>query len=583
MSVSIPTLEETDCILLFGYNPAASHPIVARRIVNAKERGAELIVCDPRVIESARIADVYLPLKNGSNVALLNAFAYTIIDEELADWDFIDQHTTGFDAWWEVVQDYAPEDVEEVTGLAAEAIRHAARRYANADTAVIGWGMGVTQQAQGVQTVRALAALAMITGHIGRHASGLAPVRGQNNVQGSCDMGMLPNFYPGYQKVTDPAVREKFAKGWGVPLERLSDHEGYKLTDVGHNVDEGKVHAFYNFGEDPLQTEPDAIELKRQLGDLDLFICQDIFMTQTTMLADVIFPGTSWGEHEGVFTASDRTFQRFTAAVPPKGECKHDWQIFSELSSRMGYPMHYEDTQEIWDEMRGLCPSFYGATYEKMEGTGHAQWPIPTVEHPGTPDMYLGGKFTTPDNRANLMAHTWEPPTELPDEEYPLILCTGREVGHYSCRSMTGNCRALSLLAEEPGELHIHPSDAQARGIRDGELVRAFSRRGEAMSRAVVDERINEGTVYMTYQWWIGKCNNLTLHAVDPRSHTPEDKFSACQVVAIEDQVWAEQHLQELYEALKQDLSDLASVQDVDPVEAARLRAAEAAGEPVLA
>ncbi|HIT51026.1 MAG TPA: molybdopterin-dependent oxidoreductase, partial [Candidatus Aveggerthella excrementigallinarum] len=328
---------------------------------------------------------------------------------------------------------------------------------------------------------------------------------------------------------------------------------------------EGKVHAFYNFGEDPLQTEPDAQDLKRQLQGLDLLICQDIFMTQTCMIADVIFPGTSWGEHDGVFSASDRTFQRFTAAVPPKGECKHDWQIFSELSTRMGYPMHYEDTQEIWDEMRSLCPTFYGATYEKMAGVGHAQWPIPTIEHPGTPIMYLGGKFTTPDNRANLMAHDWEPPTELPDEEYPLILCTVREVGHYSCRSMTGNCRALSLLAEEPGEIHIHPDDAKTRGICDGELVRAFSRRGEAMSRAVVDERINKGTVYMTYQWWIGKCNNLTLHAVDPRSHTPEDKFSACQVEAIEDQVWAEQHMQELYTQLKNDLADLASAQDIEP------------------
>ena len=584
MGCSIPGMEEAGCIFLFGYNPSASHPIVSRRIVRAKEKGAKIIVADPRVIETARIADIYLPINNGCNVAFLNAFMNAIVSENLHDKNFIEEHTNGFDEWWETIKDYTPDSVEHIPGVDPELMRHAARMYATAEpSSIVGWGMGVAQQKQNVLTVHSLAALACITGQIGKPNSGLAPVRGQNNVQGSCDMGMLPNLYPGYQKATDPAVREKFAKAWGVPIERLSDHDGYKLTDVGHNVDEGKVHAFYNFGEDPLQTEPDAIELKRQLGDLDLFICQDIFMTQTTMLADVIFPGTSWGEHEGVFTASDRTFQRFTAAVPPKGECKHDWQIFSELSTRMGYPMHYEDTQEIWDEMRDLCPSFYGATYEKMEGTGHAQWPIPTVEHPGSPDMYLGGKFTTPDNRANLMAHNWEPPTELPDEEYPLVLCTVREVGHYSCRSMTGNCRALSLLAEEPGELHIHPVDARNRGIGDGELVRAFSRRGEAMSRAVVDERINEGTVYMTYQWWIGKCNNLTLHAVDPRSHTPEDKFSACQVVAIEDQVWAEQHLQELYETLKQDLSDLASAQDVDPAEAARQRVQEAAGEPVLA
>lgn len=565
MSVSIPSLEDAKCIFLFGYNPSASHPIVSRRIVRAKEKGAKIIVADPRVIETARIADIYMQINNGCNIAFLNAFANAIVTENLHDKEFIAEHTNGFDEWWETIKDYTPESVQHITGIDPETMREAARMYATAESAVLGWGMGVAQQKQNVLTVHTLAAIACITHQIGKPNAGLAPVRGQNNVQGSCDMGMLPNFFPGYQKVTDPAMREKFAKAWGVPVEKLSDHEGYKLTDVGHNAEEGKVHAFYNFGEDPLQTEPDAQDLKRQLQGLDLLICQDIFMTQTCMIADVIFPGTSWGEHDGVFSASDRTFQRFTAAVPPKGECKHDWQIFSELSTRMGYPMHYEDTQEIWDEMRSLCPTFYGATYEKMAGVGHAQWPIPTIEHPGTPIMYLGGKFTTPDNRANLMAHDWEPPTELPDEEYPLILCTVREVGHYSCRSMTGNCRALSLLAEEPGEIHIHPDDAKARGIYDGELVRVFSRRGEAMSRAVVDERINKGTVYMTYQWWIGKCNNLTLHAVDPRSHTPEDKFSACQVEAIEDQVWAEQHMQELYTQLKNDLADLASAQDIEP------------------
>ena len=557
MSCSIPGMEDAGCIFLFGYNPSASHPIVSRRIVKAKEKGAKIIVADPRVIETARIADIYMQINNGCNVAFLNAMCNIIVNEGLADRKFIEDHTNGFDEWWKTIKEYTPESVRDITGIDPDTMRRAARMYATAEpSAIVGWGMGVAQQKQNVLTVHTLAAMACVAGQIGKPNSGLAPVRGQNNVQGSCDMGMLPNLYPGYQKVQDPAVREKFAKAWGVPVERLSDHDGYRLTDVGHNVDEGKVHAFYNFGEDPLQTEPDAQELKRQLAKLDLFICQDIFMTQTTMLADVVFPGTAWGEHDGVFTASDRTFQRFTAAVPPKGECRHDWRVFQDLSTRMGYPMHYENTKEIWDEVRELCPSFYGATYEKMEGVGHAQWPIPTIEHPGSPDMFPGGQFTTPDHRANLMAHDWEPPTELPDERYPLVLCTVREVGHYSCRSMTGNCRALALLADEPGEIHMNPADAAARGISEGEIVRAFSRRGEAMSRAVLDPRINEGAVYMTYQWWIGKCNNLTLHAVDPRSHTPEDKFSACQVEAIEDQVWAEQRVQELYEELKQDLAD---------------------------
>lgn len=451
MSVSIPTLEEADCILLIGYNPAASHPIVARRIVKAKERGAELIVCDPRVIESARIADLYLPLANGSNLAFVNALAYTIVDEELADFDFIDEHTEGFDDWWEIVQDYAPEDVEDVCGLPAELIRQAARRYATAETAIVGWGMGVTQHAQGVQTVRAIAALALITGHIGKPRSGLAPVRGQNNVQGSCDMGMWPSLYPGYQRVDDPAARAKFAAAWGVPEERLSLKPGWKLTDLPHEVEEGKIRAFYNFGEDPLQTEPDTAQMRRTMENLDLLISQDIFMTQTTALADVVLPATSWAEHDAVYTASDRSFQLTTAALPPKGECRHDWEIFADLSTRMGYPMRYESTREIWDEVRSLCPQFAGATYEKMAGTGYAQWPIRAEaaddpDNHGTPELYAGGAFTTPNGKGRLVAAHWRPPTEKPDDAWPLVLCTVREVGHYSCplddRQLQGAGRA---------------------------------------------------------------------------------------------------------------------------------------------
>ena len=567
MSVSIPVLEETDCILLIGYNPAASHPIVARRIVKAKERGAELIVCDPRIIESARIADLYLPLNNGSNLALVNALAYTIIDEELADWDFIDDHTEGFDDWWEIVQDYAPEDVEETTGLSADLIRQAARRYARAETAVVGWGMGVTQQAQGVQTVRAIAALALITGHIGKPRCGLAPVRGQNNVQGSCDMGMWPSLYPGYQRVDDPASRAKFAAAWNVPEESLSLKEGWKLTDLPEAVAAGKIRAFYNFGEDPLQTEPDTARMLETLEGLDFLISQDIFMTQTTALADVVLPATSWGEHDAVYTASDRTFQLTTAALPPKGECRHDWEIFADLSTRMGYPMHYANTREIWDEVRSLCPQFAGATYEKMAGTGWAQWPIPLEaaddpEQRGCPELYAGGTFTTADGKGHLVAATWRPPTEEPDEKYPLVLCTVREVGHYSCRSMTGNCKALAALADEPGYVSMNPVDAEARGIEEEELVWVSSRRGKVMTRAALDERINEGAVYMTYQWWVGKCNELTLHATDGESGTPEDKYSACNVQAIDDQEAAERYIEQRYQMLKDDLASEAACQN---------------------
>ena len=590
MSVSIPVLERTDCILLIGYNPAASHPIVARRIVKAKERGAELIVCDPRVIESARIADKYLPLQNGSNLALVNALAYTVIDEDLADWDFIDNHTEGFDDWWAVVQNYAPEEVSDTCGLAPELIRQTARRYATAKTAVIGWGMGVTQQVQGVQTVRAIAALALICGHIGKPNSGLAPVRGQNNVQGSCDMGMWPSLYPGYQRVDNPQVRAKFAAAWGIPEEKLSLKAGWKLTDLPHAVAEGKIRAFYNFGEDPLQTEPDTAQMQQTLENLDLLISQDIFMTQTTALADVVLPATSWGEHDAVYTASDRSFQRTTAALPPKGECRHDWEIFADLSTRMGYPMAYRDTEEIWDEVRSLCPQFAGATYKKMAGLGYAQWPIfaeaaNDLEDFGTPELFEGGVFTTPDGKGHLFAAEWRPPTEEPDDKYPLVLCTVREVGHYSCRSMTGNCKALAALADEPGYVSMSPDDADARGIDEEQLVWVYSRRGKIIARAAVDERINDGAVYMTYQWWVGKCNELTIHATDSESGTPEDKYSACQVEVISDQAWAEQHLQKMYDELKARLAAEADCQNpsVEVVTNSSVDVVESLGEAEVA
>ena len=563
MSCGVPGMEDAGCLFLFGYNPNTSHPLVARRVVKAKEKGAKIIVADPRFIETARIADIYMPLKNGSNIAFLNSFANVIVNEGLVDYEFVREHTLGFDEWWETIEKYTPEATQSITGIDPAMMREAARMYATAEpSSIICWGMGVCQQKQNVEAVHTAAAIACITHQIGKPNSGVAPVRGQNNVQGACDMGALPNFFPGYQSVTDPAIKQKFADNWNIPVEALSDHVGYKITDLGHLVQEGKVHAFYNFGEDPLQTDHDTQHLAHELEGLDLFVSQDIFMTQTSAAADVILPATSWGEHEGVFSACDRTFQYFSAAVPPKGECKHDWQIFSEVAERMGYDMHYENSQDIWDhECRNMWPAAYGATYEKMAGVGHAQWPIPTLDHPGSPDLFLGGAFTTPEGKAHLVAHDYVDPTELPDDEYPLVLCTVREVGHYSCRSMTGNCEQLSNLAEEPGFAHINPADAAARGIKNDDMVWVASRRGKIITRAFVDDRVNENAVYMTYQWWIGKCNDLTIHAVDDRSRTPESKYCAIEVTRVDDQVWAEKHAEELYMELKARLAAEANAQ----------------------
>ncbi|WP_297197473.1 formate dehydrogenase subunit alpha [uncultured Pluralibacter sp.] len=559
MSNGIGDIENSACLLVFGYNCADSHPIVARRVLKAKEKGAKIIVCDPRRIESARIADRHLQLKNGSNMALVNAFGYVLLEEELYDKAWVSQHATGLDAYRAQVQDYAPERVEHLTGLSAKEIRDAMRIFAAAPSATIMWGMGVTQFGQAVDVVKGLASLALLTGNLGRKNVGVGPVRGQNNVQGACDMGVLPNQFPGYQDVTDPQVREKFARAWGIDSALMDDEVGVRITEVPHLALEGKVKAYYIMGEDPLQTEADLGLVRKGFAALDFVLVQDIFMTKTAEQADVLLPATSWGEHGGVFTCADRGFQRFEQAVEPKGNVKRDWEIISLIAREMGYPMHYDSNQQIWDEMRALCPLFFGATYEKMGSMGHVQWPCPTLEHPGTPYLYEGGKFDTPDGKGHLFAAPWRAPAEVIDDQFPLVLCTVREVGHYSCRSMTGNCAALQALADEPGRVQMHPEDARQLGVADGELVWVESRRGKVISRASVSGRINAGCVYMTYQWWIGACNELTQDNLDPVSKTPETKYCAVRLAAIADQHRAENWVQTTYQQMKTRLKEAAT------------------------
>ncbi|MDR1311950.1 MAG: formate dehydrogenase subunit alpha [Burkholderiaceae bacterium] len=554
MSNSIEEIEETQCILVFGYNAADSHPIVARRIVKAKEKGAKIIVCDPRRIETARIADLYLPLKNGSNMALVNAFANVLLEEGLYNKDYINQYAEGFEEYKAVISQYTPEYVADITGLDPELIRDAMYMYASAPSATILWGMGVTQWEQAVDVVKGLSSLAVMTGNLGRPNVGVGPVRGQNNVQGACDMGVLPGTLPGYYRVWNPEHRAKFAAAWG--LSSFPEKAGIHLTEVPHAVQEGKLKAFYIMGEDPLQTDPDLAATRTAFDKLDFVIVQDIFMTKTAMAADVILPATSWGEHEGVYSAADRGFQRFYKAVEPQGDVKIDWEIHCLMSTAMGYPMSYRNTEEIWNEIRELCPLYYGATYEKMAGMGYIPWPCLTLDSPGTPWLYENNQFDTPTGKALLFAAEWRPPHEKIDADFPLVLSTVREVGHYSCRSMTGNCFALQALADEPGYMQIHPEDASRLGIRDQKLVWVASRRGKVLTRANVTERANVGAVYMTYQWWIGACNELTVEAFDPISKTPEFKYSAVRVEKIDDQAWAEHYLVQTYQEMRNSLLD---------------------------
>ena len=558
MSNSIGDIENSKCLLVFGYNCADSHPIVARRVLKAKENGAKVIVCDPRKIETARIADQHLQINNGCNMALVNAFGYVLLEEALYDKEYVARYTEGLDAYRETVKDYAPEAVEHLTGVSAQQIRQAMRTFAAAPSATIMWGMGVTQFGQAVDVVKGLSSLALLTGNLGREHVGVGPVRGQNNVQGACDMGVLPNQFPGYQDVEDAAVREKFARAWGIDPAVMDDKIGVRITEVPHLALEGKVKAYYIMGEDPLQTEADLGLVRQGFDALDFVVVQDIFMTKTAEVADVLLPATSWGEHGGVFTCADRGFQRFEAAVEPKYNVKRDWEIISLIATAMGYPMHYDNNQQIWDEMRELCPLFYGVTYQKMGDMGHVQWPCPTLEHPGTPYLYAGNHFDTPTGKGQLFAAPWRAPAEQPDADYPLVLCTVREVGHYSCRSMTGNCAALAALADEPGYAQINSADAKRLGIEDEALVWVVSRKGKVITRAQVSDRPNRGAVYMTYQWWIGACNELVAENLSPITKTPEYKYCAVRVEPIADQRAAEQYVIDEYNALKTRLRESA-------------------------
>ena len=558
MSNAINEIDNTDLVFIFGYNPADSHPIVANHILRAKQNGARIIVCDPRRIETARIADMHIALRNGSNIALLNAIGHVIIAEQLYDRAFVTARTEGFEAYRKIVERYTPESVEAITGVSAGEIRQAARLYAGAKTATLLWGMGVTQFWQGVETVRSLTSLAMLTGNLGKAHVGVNPVRGQNNVQGACDMGALPDTYPGYQFVKFPENREKFAKAWGVAS--LPAHPGYRISELPHRVAHGEVRAAYIMGEDPLQTDAELPAVRQAFADLELVIVQDIFMTKTAAVADVVLPSTSWGEHEGVYTAADRGFQRFFKAVEPKWDLKTDWQIISEIATRMGYPMLYDNTQQIWDELRQLCPGFKGATYEKMGELGYIQWPCwdESPEDQGTSYLFAE-KFDTPNGLAQFFTCDWMAPIDKLDDDYPLVLSTVREVGHYSCRSMTGNCAALSALADEPGYVQINTEDAARLGIEDEALVWVNSRKGRVITRAQVSDRPNVGAVYMTYQWWIGACNELVTENLSPITKTPEYKYCAVRVEPIADQSAAEQYVLEEYNKLKNTLREMAT------------------------
>ena len=522
MTNSISELENADCIFIIGSNTTSSHPLVATRIFRAKEKGAKLIVADPRRIQLASMADVHVQQNLGTDVALLNGIMHVIIKQGWHDQAFLKERTEGFEEFERVTQDYPPEKVSEITGVPAEHIIQIAEYYATAKASSIVYCMGITQHTTGVDNVKSLANLAMLTGHIGRESTGVNPLRGQNNVQGACDMGGLPNVYPGYQPVNFIDVQKKFESAWNA---KLSNQVGLTIPDMLSGLLKGSVKALYVVGENPILSDPDTAHVEKALKAAELLVVQDIFLTPTAKLAHVVLPGTSFAEKDGTFTNTERRVLRVRKAIEPVGESRPDWEIIQGLSSCLDYPMHYDSPEAIMKEIAGLTPSYGGITYDRLEGEG-LQWPCPSPDHPGTKflhkDRFVKGKGL-------FHAVKYKPPAETVDEEYPLWLTTGRVYVHYHTGTMTRNSPSLNTEISE-SYLEMNPEDALRLGIAQSDWVSVASRRGRISTKTLLTDRVRKGVVFMPFHFIESNANVLTNPAHDPIVKIPEYKVCAVRV-----------------------------------------------------
>jgi len=528
MTNTIGDIEAADLILVTGSNPTENHPVIGAAIKRAvTHRGAKLIVVDPRRIELADYATLWLSQKPGTDVAWMNGLMHVIMKEGRFDEAFIRERTEGFGELKASLETYTPSYVSAITGIPENKIIEAARLYAGAKAASIVYAMGITQHINGTDAVKALANLTMLGGHVGIPRAGLNPLRGQNNVQGACDMGGLPNVLPGYQAVTDKALTGKFAEAWGVP--GLSDQPGLTVVEIMRAAKKKDVRGLYIMGENPALSDADTNHVLESLQSLDFLVVQDLFLTETARLAHLVLPGISFAEKEGTFTNTERKVQRVRQAIQPIGKARPDWEIISELSSRMGYPLKYEKAEDIFNEMRKLTPSYAGITYERLEENG-LQWPCPALDHPGTPYLHKG-KFSRGLGKFHVIEHTG--PAETPDAEFPLMLTTGRILYHYHTCTMTGKTRGLNELAPEC-LVEICPADAENLGIKDEERVRVISRRGEILAKAKVSSRSPEGCIFIPFHFAEAAANRLThSFALDPVSKIPELKVCAVKVQKI--------------------------------------------------
>lgn len=523
MTNSIADFKEADVLLVTGSNTTETHPVIGMLLRNrARFNGAKIIVVDPRKIDLTEEADLFLQPKPGDDIAWLNGLAHIIIKENLYNKSFIEQHTEGFEALKEKVARYTPEYVEEITGIPRDHLIKAARMYATAKNAAILYCMGITQHSKGTDGVKAISNLALLCGQLGKPGSGVNPLRGQNNVQGACDMGCLPNVYPGYQGVALKELREKFENLWGVPL---SEKIGLTVVEMGEAAHEGKVKAIYIMGENPMVTDPDLSHLKKAYGKLELLVVQDIFLTETAQEAHVVFPTLSFLEKDGTFVNTERRVQRVRKALQGPEGARSDWEIISELSSRLGYPMNYKGPEEIFEEIRRVTPQYAGITYARLD-SGGIQWPCPDVNHPGTPILHRGkiargkGLFVPVD---------YTPPPEVPDSEFPFILSTGRDYYHYHAGSMTRRVRLLNERCPE-SLVEINSSDAVRLGIREGDQVRVVSRRGAFTPKVKITDRVARGVIFAKFHFSEAPVNLLTNTVLDPESKITDLKYSTVRI-----------------------------------------------------
>ncbi len=531
-AVSNPVMDvdQAEVIIVIGANPTVNHPVGATWIKNAVKKGAKLIVCDPRRSDMARLAHRFLQFNADTDVAMLNAMMCCIIEEDLIDHAFIEQRTRGFEALKQTVLSYTPELMAPICGISADTLREVARLYARSKSAMIFWGMGISQHIHGTDNVRCLIALALMTGQIGKPGAGLHPLRGQNNVQGASDAGLIPMMLPDYQRVSTPGVTAKFEQAWQLPAGTLDTQPGLTVVEIMHAIQHGDIRGMYIMGENPAMSDPDVNHARDSLSKLDHLVVQDIFFTETAYYADVILPASAFPEKTGSFTNTDRTVQLGRQAITPPGDAKQDLWIIQEIAQRIGLPWNYTHVSEVFEEMRHTMPSIAGISWQRLENEGAVTYPCLHETDQGQAVVFTE-HFPTPDGKAQFVAADLIPAAEKPDAEYPMVLITGRQLEHWHTGSMTRRATVLDALEPDPVAM-VHPDDLQRLGVKAGELITLQSRRGEVCLYARSDTASPRGAVFVPFCYYEAAINRLTNAALDPFGKIPEFKYCAIKVVA---------------------------------------------------